>query len=311
MPLFEIADDELVPFRRVQAGPALYESQIEDLLWSNLEAFIGVPLFPVAQQPELGENLRPDIVALDVDGYLHVIEVKRDVDRGQLAQCLEYAGWARGTNLDELAGVFEAGTEDFFSAWMEFTDTETPRLVQRPPRLVLVARDFDARTDAALSYLIENNLPIIVLPVTVYEDQQNRRFVEVGADHELAIPGAAVGGMRATGPNRYKIDGRMVTIADLIDAGLLEPGTKLQWKRPRKRELHKAEVLESGKIKLDDGREFSSPSRAAREAANIVASRGWSVWRTEDGTLLADLRNQLIDRQTSPQPDATDEEPQD
>ena len=64
MPLFEIGNDELVPFRRVQAGPELYEEEIEGLLWSNLEAIVGVPLFPVARQPTLSDRLRPDIVAL-------------------------------------------------------------------------------------------------------------------------------------------------------------------------------------------------------------------------------------------------------
>ena len=32
MPLFEIGNDELVPFRRVQAGQGLYEQEIEELL---------------------------------------------------------------------------------------------------------------------------------------------------------------------------------------------------------------------------------------------------------------------------------------
>ena len=41
-------------------------------------------------------------MALDKTGRVVVFEVKRDVDRRQLAQCLEYAGWARTTNLDEL-----------------------------------------------------------------------------------------------------------------------------------------------------------------------------------------------------------------
>ena len=38
-----------------------------------------------------------------------VIEVKREFDRSQLAQCLEYAGWARRTNLDELAQMYRNG----------------------------------------------------------------------------------------------------------------------------------------------------------------------------------------------------------
>ena len=81
MPLFEIGKDELVPFRRVQAGPEFYEREIEELLWSNPDAFIGTPLFPIARQPVLSEGLRPDVVALDDGGHVHVIEVKRDIAR--------------------------------------------------------------------------------------------------------------------------------------------------------------------------------------------------------------------------------------
>ena len=81
MPLFEIGDNELIPFRRVQAGPDLYEEEIESLLWANLDSFVGVQLFPLARQPTVGDGIRPDIVALDIDGHVHVIEVKRDVDR--------------------------------------------------------------------------------------------------------------------------------------------------------------------------------------------------------------------------------------
>lgn len=67
------------------------ESEIEDLLWSNLEEFTGEALFRVRRQPTLAGGGRPDIVTLDRQGAVVVIEVKRDVDRGQLAQCLEYA----------------------------------------------------------------------------------------------------------------------------------------------------------------------------------------------------------------------------
>jgi len=42
MPPFEVGGDELVPFRRVHAGPELYESHIEGLLWRNLDAFVSV-----------------------------------------------------------------------------------------------------------------------------------------------------------------------------------------------------------------------------------------------------------------------------
>ena len=41
------------------------------------------------------------MIALDRTGRIVIIEVKRDVDRGQLAQ--EYAGRARNVGLDDLA----------------------------------------------------------------------------------------------------------------------------------------------------------------------------------------------------------------
>jgi hypothetical protein len=43
----------------------------------------------------------PHIVAPDRSVRVVVIGVKRNVDRVQLAQCLEYGGRARNTSLDE------------------------------------------------------------------------------------------------------------------------------------------------------------------------------------------------------------------
>lgn len=107
MPLFEIdSAGDLVPFRRLRGGADLYEREIEDLAWANSEEIIGETLFLVQRQPVLQHGGRPDIVALDRDARVVVIEVKREFDRSQLAQCLEYAGWARRTNLDELAQMY-------------------------------------------------------------------------------------------------------------------------------------------------------------------------------------------------------------
>ena len=295
MSLFEIRNDELVPFRRVPFASGLYEEEIEELLWSNLEAFVGVPLFPVARQPPISGGLRPDIVTLDEDGYVHVIEVKRDIARDQLAQCLEYAGWALDTSLDELAALFHDGEASFFEAWTEFTDSDSPRLIQRPPRLVLVARDFDDRTGAALRYLAENGLPITVLRVTVYQDREDRRFVDVDADHEPELHHNGSGDGSRAGPTSFAINGHQVAVKDLLEAGLIAADTPLMWTRPRKGQTHRARVLATGDIRLDEGGTHSSPSLAAHEAAGIAVN-GWRVWKTPGGRTLSDLRSELLAR---------------
>lgn len=76
----------LLPFTRQAISAGVYESEIEGLLWDNLEELTGDNLFRVARQPVLSSGGRPDILALDSAGRVVVIEVKRDVDRHQLAQ---------------------------------------------------------------------------------------------------------------------------------------------------------------------------------------------------------------------------------
>ena len=75
MPLFEVTAQGLVPFRQVLPGADLYESEIEDLVWSDLEAFLGETLFPIARQARLTGGGRPDVLALDESGRVVVIEI--------------------------------------------------------------------------------------------------------------------------------------------------------------------------------------------------------------------------------------------
>src|SRR4051794_6652560 len=194
MPLFEInSAGGLVPFRRLRGGAELYEREIEDLAWGNAEEIVGETLFLLQRQPTLQQGGRPDIVALDRDARVVIIEVKREFDRGQLAQCLEYAGWGRRANLDELAQMYQFGADRFFPDWQEFTGSEVPAIVNPSPRLVLIAGSFHARTAAAVEFLIANRLPVMVVPISIYEDQQARRLVNIEAEHEPEFPGGDTG----------------------------------------------------------------------------------------------------------------------
>lgn len=183
MPFFQLEESSLVPFRRQAISSGVYEHEIEELLWDNLEELTGENLFRVARQPVLPLG-RPDVVALDVKGRVVVIEVKRDVDRNQLAQALEYAGWARNVGLDELAQRYHGGSAEFWDDWKEFTGTDTPRLVVRKPQLVLIARGFEPSTYQALEFLLDDGLPVQVLKVAFYADEEGRRFLNVEWESE-------------------------------------------------------------------------------------------------------------------------------
>lgn len=293
MLLFQVEErSSLVPFRQLQVGEDLYEKEIEDLLWANLEEFTGEALFPVARKPKVSNGGIPDVVALDKNGNVLAIEVKRDVDRNQVAQCLEYAGWARTSSLDEISSLYYRGSSTFFSDWQEFTESATPIPLSKNPRLILVARDFQARTESAIEFLVENKLPVKIIRVSLYTDLKKRKFLNIEGDHipEIQIPDSS-----NEGADHTKIFGRRVQISDLLDANLLQPKEELVWIRPRLDQEYTATVTSNGSLMLPDGRTFSSPSGAAMAAAEIPAYDGWYAWRQRgsSGKTLNDLRIEL------------------
>jgi hypothetical protein len=104
----------------------------------------------------------------------------------------------------------------------------------------------------------------------------------------------------------YLLDGRRVTIGDLLGAGLLAAGDALRFKRPRLGETHRAVVTASGALALDGGQEFRSPSRAAMVAADMKAVDGWHAWTTvNSGRSLDWLRQQLLDQAAAGTADKT------
>lgn len=99
----------------------------------------------------------------------------------------------------------------------------------------------------------------------------------------------------------YLLGGRRVTVPDLVEAGLLQAGTKLRFKRARIGVTYDATVTEKGRIRLEpDGEEFRSPSRAAMVAAEMRAVDGWRAWQVVDQDRLLDaVRQQLLDQAIS------------
>ena len=55
-----------------------------------------------------------------------------------------------------------------------------------------------------------------------------------------------------------------MTIMQILEAGLLIPGETLVWDRPRKGERWVVTVTAEGKLRMDDGQEYASPTAAAR-----------------------------------------------
>lgn len=221
-----------------------------------------------------------------------VIEVKRDVERPQLAQALEYAGWARSVSLDDMANLYERGEQAFFEDWKEFTDSPTPRVINRSPRLILVAHDIHPRTRDALRFLADSGLPVSVVLVSVYEDDEQRRFIEIEGESELT-GGAGAGSAGVGGTKRsYMFQGHPVRVLDLIEAKLVNADQAIEFTRFGKTTA--GVITADGSVKVGDAT-FPTPSGAGKATVGHAVD-GWKCWKLSapDHRSLFDLRAELL-----------------
>ncbi len=87
-----------------------------------------------------------------------------------------------------------------------------------------------------------------------------------------------------------------ITIADLVEKGLLQVGQKLLF--PYKGQTFEAIVTEEGNLKVAE-QLFTSPSYAALYCIQQAGSQrksqnGWKAWKTETGELLDEIRKQSL-----------------
>lgn len=82
-----------------------------------------------------------------------------------------------------------------------------------------------------------------------------------------------------------------VLLSHLLDAGLLSPGTVLAGRGAADGSLT-AVVTEVGTL-IVDGKEFETPSAAAKYAKNVKSSNGWNYWTLPDGRSLSVVKREF------------------
>ncbi|MDH6227833.1 CBS domain-containing protein [Streptomyces sp. MJP52] len=106
----------------------------------------------------------------------------------------------------------------------------------------------------------------------------------------------------------YLLDGRRVRVSDLLRHGLLKEGETLAFMRRRLGDTYKATVTGKGWLRLENGEEVRSPSRAAAIAVGGGSFDGWHAWTLDDGRTLDQLRQELLDSSVSQITDRDDED---
>lgn len=144
---------------------------IEEWIRKNPE-ILGEDLLIIGHEYDKFEvNERLDLLALDRDGNLVIIEVKRDTSGSNVDfQALKYASYCAQLSQQDLLDIYTSyliehnETIDPKDALLEFLEAEDEEelnaLLNRMQRIIIVGKEFDKRILFVCTWLYENNIDI-------------------------------------------------------------------------------------------------------------------------------------------------------
>lgn len=157
---------------KVAAKGVPLESQLEAMIEAD-PTILGTPLLLIGRQvpTEFGKYI--DLLAIDDEGALHVLELKRDkTPRDVVAQALDYGSWVRTLSHAQVLDIFAAYKPHiaFEQEWTETFGGDVPQELNSDHRLTIVAGDVDPATERIIAYLATFGVPVNVVFFRYFDD---------------------------------------------------------------------------------------------------------------------------------------------
>lgn len=141
------------------------ESLLEDILADDISV-IDPNLLLIGRQVPTSYRKFIDLLAIDADGNLVVLELKRDrTPREVVAQLLDYGSWIRELEGEDIAGLFSNYLQKYHPSLektsldqtfcQKFGVKEMPEVLNESHELVIVAGELDDSTERIINYLAE------------------------------------------------------------------------------------------------------------------------------------------------------------
>jgi len=161
--------------RRLTAAVLPSERALEDFLDQD-PSLLGSPLLVIGRQVRTPHNKLIDLLAIDADGNLHVLELKRDkTPREVVAQALDYGSWVSTLTRDEVIGIANDHLgQPFEAAFEEAFGEIPPDELNAELQLTIVATNLDSSSERIVTYLREFGVPVNSAFFSYLEDEDRR-----------------------------------------------------------------------------------------------------------------------------------------
>jgi hypothetical protein len=155
------------------------EERLEDILAERIDILGLGDLLQIGRQVITDFGKRIDLLAIDGQGDLYAIELKKDkTPREVVAQALEYGFWVQSLSFKAIRELYAKhhDDEDFESAFTDHFEAEVPEAINNSHQLVVVATGMDKSTEQIVEYVRGYEVPINVL-FFEYLDDDGREYV--------------------------------------------------------------------------------------------------------------------------------------
>jgi hypothetical protein len=174
---------------RIRSTGIELETQLERLIEQD-PAILGDPLLLIGRQVPTSMGGFVDLLAIDADGNLHVLELKRDrTPRDVVAQVLDYGSWASGLSNQDVRELYESYRPEiaFDVAFSDIFGESPPDDLNSSHHLTVVAHDADAATERIVNYLSSYAVPVNILFFRYFEDDGRRYLARSWLVSEAAV----------------------------------------------------------------------------------------------------------------------------
>lgn len=143
------------------------EQRLEEILEGDIDILGLDRLLVIGRQVPTSWGKFIDLLALDPQGEVYVIELKRDrTPREVVAQALDYGSWVRALDYQGLADIWAGhaakSVEEFGEALKEHFGEDLDEL-NGSHKLIIVASELDPSTERIVEYLAQFEVPVSVV----------------------------------------------------------------------------------------------------------------------------------------------------
>ncbi|MEE6295313.1 endonuclease NucS domain-containing protein [Georgenia wangjunii] len=161
--------------RRLAASPLPTEAALEDFLEAD-PSLLGDRLLVIGRQVRTPHGHYIDLLAMDAEGNLRVLELKRErTPRDVVAQILDYGSWVSDLDRDTIIEIANDRLPvPFETAFADVFGSPPPDELNTELQLTIVATDLDASSERIVTYLRTFGVPINAVFFSHVEDEGRR-----------------------------------------------------------------------------------------------------------------------------------------